>query len=102
MSRAGIGLQTAVNVSDRPITQQGLTGLKTGGGRGPQRQFQDKSFFMGALRTKMSELTSEIGKLSRETESQSKEQSTYLAYDKRVKELAEDVTSYQVDNIDMR
>ena len=40
MSRTGIGLQTAVNVSERPITQQGLTGLKTGGGRGPQRQFQ--------------------------------------------------------------
>jgi len=95
MSRTGIGLQTAVNVAERPITQQGLTGLKTGGGRGPQRQFQDKSYFLGALRTKMTELTSEIGKLGREVETQSKEQSTYLAYDKRVKELAEDVTNYQ-------
>ena len=36
-SRAGIGLHTAVSVAERPITQQGLTGLKTGaGGRGPQ------------------------------------------------------------------
>ena len=93
-SRAGIGLHTAVSVAERPITQQGLTGLKTGG-RGPQRQFQDKSYFLGALRTKMAELTGEINKLSREVETQSKEQSTYLAYDKRVKELAEDVTGYQ-------
>ena len=35
VSRSGIGLQTAVNVADRPITQQGLTGMTTGkqGGR---------------------------------------------------------------------
>lgn len=91
----GIGLQTPVNVADRPITQQGLTGLKTASGRGPQRQFQDKSYFLGALRTKMSELTAEIGKLSREIESQSEEQSTYLAYDKRVKEMAAELTERQ-------
>ena len=35
-------------------------------------------------------------RLGREAEAATKEQSTYLAYDKRVKELAEDVTSYQV------
>ena len=57
---------------------------------------QDKSYFLGALRTKMTELTSEVARLGREAEAATKEQSTYLAYDKRVKELAEDVTSYQV------
>ena len=36
------------------------------------------------------------GKLSREVESQSEEQSTYLAYDKRVKELAQELTVTQV------
>ena len=86
-----------MSVAERPITQQGLTGLKTSsGGRGPQRQFQDKSYFLGALRTKMTELTSEVARLGREVETQTREQSTYLAYDKRVKELAEDVTGYQV------
>ena len=86
-----------MSVAERPITQQGLTGLKTSsGGRGPQRQFQDKSYFLGALRTKMTELTSEVARLGREVETQTREQSTYLAYDKRVKELAEDITSYQV------
>ena len=43
----------------------------------------------------MTELTSEVARLGREAEAATKEQSTYLAYDKRVKELAEDVTSYQ-------
>ena len=59
---------------------------------------QDKSYFLGALRTKMTELTSEVARLGREAEAATKEQSTYLAYDKRVKELAEDVTSYQVSD----
>ena len=47
-----------------------------------QRQFQDKSYFLGALRTKMSDLTSEIARLGREVDTQQREQSTYLAYDK--------------------
>ena len=29
-SRGGIGLQTPVQVADRPITQQGLSGIRTG------------------------------------------------------------------------
>ncbi|CAG0914290.1 unnamed protein product [Notodromas monacha] len=85
------GIVTAqVNVVDRPITQQGLGGLKTAGktGRGPNRQVQDKSYFMGLLRTKTNELQSEITKMSKEIDDFSKEQSTYLIYDKRVKELA--------------
>ena len=70
-SRGGqIGLQTPVRVADRPVTQQGLSGLRTGAGRtagtagpGAQRQFQDKSYFLGILRSKMSELQTEISRL---------------------------------------
>ena len=29
-------------VTDRPVTQQGLSGMRTGTGKGPQRQYQDK------------------------------------------------------------
>ena len=88
----GIGLQTPVSVADRPVTQQGLSGMRTGTGRGPQRQFQDKSYFMGILRTKMNELQGEVTKISREIEAANEEQSTFLAYDKRVKELAVELT----------
>ena len=52
------------------VTQQGLSGLRTGAGRtagtagpGAQRQFQDKSYFLGILRSKMSELQTEISRL---------------------------------------
>ena len=43
-------LSAQVTVADRPMTQQGLGGVKTSAGRGPQRQIQDKTYFLGLLR----------------------------------------------------
>lgn len=99
-SKGGIGLQTPVQVADRPITQQGLTGIRTGAtgtssGRGPQRQFQDKSYFMGVLRSKMSELSTEISSMRGDISAATDEQSTFLTYDKRVKETASELTNLQ-------
>ena len=54
------------------------------------------------FRTKMTELTSEISRLTREVEAASEEQGTYLAYDKRVKELAAELTLAQVGEIGKR
>ena len=54
-------------------------------GRGPQRQFQDKSYFMGVLRSKMSELTSELSSMKSQIAAATEEQSTFLTYDKRCK-----------------
>lgn len=47
---------------------------------------------MGLLRMKISELNAEINKLSKEIESYTQEQSTFLIYDKRVKEMASELT----------
>ncbi|KAK8749313.1 hypothetical protein OTU49_015793 [Cherax quadricarinatus] len=90
----GIGFNTPINVVDRPITQQGLTGMKTGS-RGPQRQVQDKSYFMGLLRTKIAEMGKEITRLTGDIDFMKQEQSTFLTYDKRVKEMAHELTELQ-------
>lgn len=58
----GVALNTQIQVMDRPTTQQGLGGFKTGY-KGPHRQIQDKSYFLGLLRTKINELGSEIHRL---------------------------------------
>ena len=50
---------------------------------------------MGVLRSKMGELTTEINRLRQETVAATEEQSTFLAYDKRVKELAGELTGAQ-------
>ena len=51
------------------------------------------------FRTKMTELTSEISRLTREVDAASEEQGTYLAYDKRVKELAAELTLAQACDV---
>ena len=78
----GVGVLSHINVVDRPMSQQGLVTPRTGV-RTPRRQVQDKSYFMGILRSKINELTAEISRLTKETDLLSKEQSTYLTYEKR-------------------
>ena len=50
---------------------------------------------MGVLRSKMSELTSEVTNMRSQISSATEEQSTFLAYDKRVKETASELTNLQ-------
>ncbi len=42
-------LNSQIKVVDRPVTQQGLSGIKTGS-KGPNRQVQDRSYYIGLLR----------------------------------------------------
>ena len=54
-------------------------------------QVQDASYFMGLLRAKMTELGGEISKINEDIVSMKKEQSSFLTYDKRVKETAQEL-----------
>ncbi|XP_013792112.1 intraflagellar transport protein 74 homolog [Limulus polyphemus] len=90
----GIGLSAQIAVNDRPVSQQGLVAPKTGS-RVQQRQVQDKSYFIGLLRSKISELSTEISRMTKESESLSHEQSTYLTYEKRAEVLASELKDLQ-------
>ncbi|KAM5260919.1 intraflagellar transport protein 74 homolog isoform 2-T3 [Hipposideros larvatus] len=87
-------LSSQIKVADRPVTQQGLSGMKTGI-KGPQRQILDKSYYLGLLRSKISELTSEMNKLQKEIEMYNQENSVYLSYEKRkekqIRSVEEDI-----------
>lgn len=61
-------------------------------------QVQDKSYFLGLLRTKMNEVVTEIEKLTSEMENMKQEQSTFLTYDKRVKEMAQELTGMYIQH----
>ncbi|KAM4533943.1 intraflagellar transport protein 74 homolog isoform 2-T2 [Odontesthes bonariensis] len=80
-------LSAPIKVTDRPVTQQGLSGMKTGM-KGPQRQILDKSYYLGLLRSKINELTTETSKLHNEIDSFNQENSVYLSYEKRAEGLA--------------
>ncbi|XP_054893424.1 intraflagellar transport protein 74 homolog [Poeciliopsis prolifica] len=87
-------LAAAIKVADRPITQQGLSGMKTGM-KGPQRQILDKSYYLGLLRSKINELTTETSKLHKEIENYNQENSVYVSYEKRAEGLAAELKDLQ-------
>uniref|UniRef100_A0A2D4GP93 Intraflagellar transport 74 n=1 Tax=Micrurus corallinus TaxID=54390 RepID=A0A2D4GP93_MICCO len=90
----GVVLSSQIKVADRPVTQQGLSGMKTGM-KGPQRQIMDKSYYLGVLRGKINELTIEINKLQKEIDMYNQENSVYLSYEKRAESLASEIKEFQ-------
>ncbi|NXM85879.1 IFT74 protein, partial [Oenanthe oenanthe] len=87
-------LSSQIKVADRPVTQQGLSGIKTAM-KGPQRQIMDKTYYLGVLRSKTNELTTEINKLQEEVEMYKQEKSVYLSYEKRAEALAGEIKDLQ-------
>ena len=79
----------------RPMTQHGLAAMKTGS-RGPQRQIQDRSYFLGEIRSKTSELTTEIRKIENEIFQRQEENNTFLMFEKRAESLASEIANVQV------
>lgn len=94
MTGGGVALSSQVQVADRPMTQQGLGGMKTGQRR-MQRQVQDKTYFLGLLRSKIAELTTEINRLRKEVEDGQEDQSSFVTYEKRAEALAADLKELQ-------
>ncbi|XP_045918101.1 intraflagellar transport protein 74 homolog [Micropterus dolomieu] len=87
-------LSAQIKVTERPVTQQGLSGMKTGM-KGPQRQILDKSYYLGLLRSKINELTTETSKLHKEIDNYNQENSVYLSYEKRAEGLAVEIKDLQ-------
>ncbi|XP_060093172.1 intraflagellar transport protein 74 homolog [Heteronotia binoei] len=90
----GVVFSSQIKVADRPVTQQGLSGMKTGM-KGPQRQVMDKSYYLGVLRSKINELSTEINKLQKEIDMYNQENSVYLSYEKRAESLASEIKEFQ-------
>lgn len=89
----GVALNAQVTVVDRPVTQQGLGGMKTAARGG--RLVQDRSYYLGLVRSKINELHSENAKLNKEIENASDENSSFLTYEKRAEALASEIRDLQ-------
>lgn len=87
-------LASSVQVADRPMTQQGLTGVKTGA-LGPQRQVLDASYYSGVLRSKIKELRDEINNMEKESGALNAENATYLTFERRAETLAQQLKEKQ-------
>lgn len=79
-----------MTVADRPVTQQGIAGMRLKSA-GPGRQVQDLSFHMSVLRTRISETSSELGRLRTEIDTRRRDASTYQALERRYEGLIKEV-----------
>ena len=69
----GVALNVSVNVTDRPMTGQGVMGMRTSAGNRPEgRLVEDHGHFVGLLRKKMRDITQETSRLRGEIDEQSK------------------------------
>lgn len=76
------------------MTQQGLSGMKTAS-KG-QRQIQDRSYWLGEIRSKCTELSAEIRKVETEILQRQEENNTYVMFEKRAETLAAELADLQV------
>lgn len=96
----GVGLVSDVKVTtNRPMTQQGIGGLKTGK-VGPGRQIYDKSYFMGELRRRISELQGELNQFNNEISEITNDAGLYQTLEKRYDQLIKTVRNLEGDLAD--
>jgi intraflagellar transport protein 74 len=89
-TKVGLGIQ----VLDRPMTQQGLSGIK-GSNQVRGRMIQDRTFFMNELRRKVSLIITEINKLNNEINGIEKGNENYDTFEKKVDQSAKELRELQ-------
>lgn len=78
----GVSLTASINVSDRPVTGQGVMGMKTQA-NGPGRLVQDPSYYIGILKKKIYDVTGESKRLNAEMDQYERDQSQMIQLEKR-------------------
>lgn len=91
----GVGMVTNVEISARPVTQQGMSGMKTAG-QGPGRQVADKSFFLNTLRQKIQEINAEMDKLQEEINQKQREGNEFAHLQRRYEAARRNAAERQV------
>lgn len=84
-------------ISERPLTQQGLSGLSTSQARlgtasSGMRQVKDKRYWLALLQSKTQEIIQETEKLNKEKKNLERETSAKKLYEKKVKEQAKELS----------
>lgn len=85
----GVALSASISVLDRPVTGQGVMGMKTVG-QGTGRLVEDNSYYVGLLRKRITDVGGETRKLRNEIDQQSKDNSAYTQLEKKYETLAKE------------
>lgn len=95
----GVGALTEVKVADRPMTMQGMGGMKTGS-LGPKRQIYDKSYYMSELRKRCGDLAAEVTRMNKEINDIREDNQVYNTLEKRYDSLVKTVRALEGDLAD--
>jgi len=91
-----IGMKTDVKVDNRPITQQGLEGIRNAKKTaGPGRQILDKYYYVNLLKKKTSDIINETNQLNNEISSINSDITTYNVQNKTYNILLKDVQNLE-------
>ena len=85
--------QHNISVSDRPVTGQGIAGMKTA--IGPGRQVQDSSFYIGLLRTKITDITKETRKIKTDMDTMQRDAGQYSQLERKYESLLKEVRNLE-------
>jgi len=94
VNMSGVGQNTNMNISDRPVTQQGLSGMRTAG-NGPARQIQDNSYYLTLLRQKCTEIMKENDVLKGTVEQGQKDNAAYGQLERKYETLTNEMRGLQ-------
>jgi intraflagellar transport protein 74 len=83
-----------VPVSNRPVTQQGLSGIKSSH-QGYGRSVYDKSYYLGIVRQKITDLRNEIDNFDNEMQEIQRDTSTFKTLEKKRENLIKEVRNLE-------
>jgi len=95
----GVGAHTEVRVADRPMTNHGLSGMKTGS-VGPKRQIHDRTYFLVELGRRCKDLETEVTFMNKEIDQIREDGLLHTSLDKRYEALVKTVRSLEGDLAD--
>ncbi len=81
----GVALSASINVQDRPVTGQGVMGMKVQGSQG--RLVEDASYYIGLLRKRITDVNTETRRLNGVIESGSRDSTQYIQLERRYEVL---------------
>ncbi|GMH77967.1 hypothetical protein TL16_g10678 [Triparma laevis f. inornata] len=85
--------QHNISVSDRPVTGQGIAGMKAS--VGPGRQVQDSSFYIGLLNGKITDITKEIRKIKADMDTMQRDAGQYNQLERKYESLLKEVRNLE-------
>lgn len=87
-----IGMNTNLKISDRPLTNQGIsTAYGKNTANGPRRRFQDRSYYVQKFKVANKDLTEEINKFKKDIETIQKDHEVFTQLERRFEDLSKEV-----------